>query len=497
MQFNNTWLRIALMAIPGFFLSSPEVLAKKNHSTKQVHSNKQGQGNFVDGIAAIVDTDVITQRELNNRMTAMRVSGNQATPEQVLSLLIDEHLMNAHADQMNIKISNQQLEQGLQSIAKDNNLTVEQLKQAAKQHGINWDEYVANIKQQMKMEELRSQVVRARVNVTERDVDAFLIQHPTGLYADYKKPVAYEPRYEKRQVVERSFDAKAIAFQHIYIRVPDGSSAEVVEAARKKANEALSKIRGGQSFASVARQYSDAPEASQGGNLGIRMNEDWPALFMSVSKKVRDGSTTGVFKAPNGFHILKVLERRGVINETRRVVSVRLPDPPQPQLTPREQAAKQAGPVNVTESNVRHILVRITPVFSDAQAKARIDEIAAKLNAGEPFADVALKYSQDSSASLGGDIGWISPGQADPAFEQAVANLQPGQISAPVRSQFGWHIIEVLDRRTEDKQASIRRDLAHETLYQEQAENVLRDWVQQLRSQAYIDNRLTGEKTTR
>ncbi len=176
---------------------------------------------------------------------------------------------------------------------------------------------------------------------------------------------------------------------------------------------------------------------------------------------------------------------------------MRLPDPPQPQLSPREQAARQNGPVEVTESHVRHILVRITPVFSDAQAKARIDEIYQRLQSGEPFADVALKYSQDSSAPLGGDIGWLAPGQADPAFEQATFALQPGQVSGPVRSQFGWHIIEVLDRRTEDKQAQIRRDLARETLYQEQGENILQDWLRQLRTQAYIDNRITGEKTIR
>lgn len=493
MQHSKKWLKIALMALPGLVLTAPEAVAQKASTSKK----QQSQGNFADGIAAIVNTSVITQKELNSRMSAMRVSGNPQSREKVLSILIDEHLMNEQANLYGIRITPSRVEQALVGIAADNGMTVAQLQAAAKQYGMNWDDYTANIAQQLRMEELRSRVVQSRIHVSEFDVDAFLRQHPTGLYPEYKQAVKVEPRYEKREVVERSFEPKAVAFQHIFIRVPDNSPADVVEAARKKANEALAKIRRGQSFASVARQYSEGPEAQNGGDLGIRMNEDWPALFMSATKNVRDGSTTGVFKAPNGFHILKVVERRGIINESRKVVNVRLPDPPKQQLSPREQAARQSGPVDVTESRVRHILVRITPVFSDAQAKARIDEINQRLQSGEPFADVALKYSQDSSAALGGDIGWLSPGQADPAFEQAIFALQPGQVSGPVRSQFGWHIIEVLDRRTEDKQAEIRRDLARETLYQEQGDNILQDWLRQLRTQAYIDNRITGEKTTR
>lgn len=492
MQYSKTWLKIALLALPGLVFTAPEAVAQK--ATHK--ASKHRQGTFADGIAAVVNTDVITMKQLDDRLRAMQVSGNSLSREQALSVLIDEHLMNAQAEQLGIRVTQERLREVLTGIANDNGMSLEQLQQAAKQHGLNWDDYVANVAEQVKMEDLRSQVVQSRVHVSEFDVDAFLAQHPTGMYPEYKKNVATQPRYEKREVIERTFDPKAVAFQHIYIRVPEGASEEEVAAAKKKANEALAKIRRGASFASVAREYSDGPEASSGGDLGIRMNEDWPELFMSVSRKVRDGGTTGVFKASNGFHILKVVERRGVINEQRKVVNVRIPDPPQAQLTPREKAARQSGPVEITDSHVRHILIRVTPVFSDAQAKAKIDDIYQQLQSGQAFADLANKYSQDASAPLGGDVGWMTPGQADPAFERAVAALQPGQVSAPVRSQFGWHIIEVLDRRTEDKQATIRRDLARETLFQEQAQHVLQDWLNQLRSQAYIDNRLTG-KTNR
>ncbi|NEN76096.1 peptidylprolyl isomerase [Pelistega sp. NLN82] len=491
MQKSKLWLQIALATLPSLMLALPNAYAQKasKPAVKQ-------QGQFADGIAAIVDTSVITQREVNERIAALRVSGQTVSAEQALSMLIDERVMNTYADQVGIRIPNAQVQQVLMDIAQENHMSLEDLHTMARQNGVNWDNYVETIRNQLKMEELRNSIVHSNVNVTERDVDAFLIKNPTGLYPEHKTQVQ-QPRYEQREVIERSFDPKAVAFQHIFIRVPDGASDEVVAAARQRANEALAKIRKGQSFASVAKEYSDAAEGKNGGDLGIRLNEDWPDLFMKVTRKVRDGGVTNVFQAANGFHILKVVERRGIINEQRKVVNVRLPDPPPSPLSIREKAAKQAGPVNVTESHVRHILVRITPVFSDAQAKAKIDEIAQHLQSGESFADVASKYSQDASASLGGDIGWIAPGQADPSFQAAVDQLPEGQVSMPVRSQFGWHIIEVLERRTEDKQPAIRRELARDTLYQEQAANVLQDWADKIRSQSYIENRLTGEKTVR
>lgn len=489
MQHMKTCLKIALVALPSLLLTLPTAQAQKKPA-------KQTQGTFADGIAAVVNTEVITMRELNKRMATMRISGNNTQArEQVLQNLIDERLMNIHATELGINVTNQRMDEVLQNIAAQNNLSVDGLRAAAKQHNLNWDDYVTDLRNQVKMEELRSRVVQSRVNVTEYDVDAFLAQNPTGMYPDHKGTLVQQaPRTEQRVVVERSFDPKAIALQHIFIRVPDGSNDEMVAAARKKANEALAKIRRGQSFAAVAREYSEGPEAANGGDLGIRMNEDWPSLFISQTRRVRDGGTTSVFKAPNGFHILRVVERRGVINEQRRTVNVQVATPPSYQLSPREQAARQTGPVDVTESHVRHILVRITPVFSDQQAQQRITQAYQRLQAGEAFADVAMKESQDSSAPLGGDIGWVTPGQADPAFEAAVNNLQVGQISQPIRSAFGWHIIEVLDRRTQDKQTEIRRGLARETLYAEQANNVLNDWLMQLRSQSYIDNRLTGQK---
>ncbi|NLY63523.1 MAG: peptidylprolyl isomerase [Alcaligenaceae bacterium] len=486
--------QFAFAAIPALCLALPFTAEV---ATAQANKAARTQGQFGDGIAAVVNTEIITLRELNNRMATLRISGGDTSSrDQVLQSMIDEKLMKQDAARLGVEVSDAQMNQVLATIAQRNNISLERLQEEVGRSGMNWDEYLKNLHNEVVVDQLRSRIIQSRISVTEADIDAFLKQHPTGILP--RQEVRYEaPPPQKQVVVERSFEPKAIGLQHIYIRVPDNASEDVVEAARKKANEAMAKLRRGTSFAAVAREYSNAPEASSGGELGIRMFEDWPKLFVDVTRNVADGRTTGVFKAPNGFHILKVKERRGIVKENKRVVTVQPPAPPRPQPSAMEVAAKQEGPVNITESHVRHILVKISPVVSDQQAYQRIQSLHHRLSNGESFEDVARKFSQDSSAPLGGDIGWIAPGVADPEFERAVAGLQEGQISNPVRSAFGWHIIEVLDRRTGDKKTEIRRTLARQSLYEQRAEPIYVDWLQQLRSQSFIDNRLSGSISAR
>lgn len=469
-----------------------------NKPTNKVPSSQIKHGlspNATEQILAVVDDEVITMADFASRLNSLRISGQSLPDEAVLQSLIDEKLLNSYADNLGIKVSDQRVAQAIQNIAAQNGLTPEQMKQASSQYNIVWDDYIKNIRQQIKIEDLKVAVVRDRINITPHDIEAYLAQNPTGLPKGYKAPVKFEPRFEKRQVVEQYFVPKAIALQHIYIRVPEGSSPDEVAAAKAKADEALSKIRRGQKFDDIARQYSDGPAAANGGKLGIRMNEDWPTLFVNATKNVRDGHTTGVFKAANGFHILKVVERRGLVDQRVKTVNVRLPDPPQPQLTEKEKAAKQEGPVQVEESHVRHILVAFNPVVDVQKAYEKILDIQKQLQAGAEFSELAEKYSDDTSAPVGGDISWIMRGTADPAFEQAAFNLPLNQVSEPIRTKFGWHLIEVLERRNLNRKAEIRKDLAYEMLYQQQSVSILEDWLNQLRSQSYIENRLTGYKS--
>ncbi|MGO1765821.1 peptidylprolyl isomerase [Advenella sp. S44] len=486
------------LAIPAILIAVPP-FAQAQKAKNAGASQQRSPGQFADGIAAVVNNEIITMRELQQRMASNRVTtgGQNQVQQTVLQAMIDEKLMRQDAEQYGIRITDAQLSQAMANIAQRNNLPPEKLQPAIEQMGLNWDSYTRNLRNEMVMEELRTRIVQSRVDINESDIDAFLKQNPTGILPGMEAERQNQPKPppQKQVVVERSFVPKAVALQHIYIRVPDNSPEDVVAAARKKADAAMAKLRGGTSFENVAKEYSDGAEAASGGDLGIRMFEDWPSLFVNVTKKVPDGRTTGVFKAPNGFHILKVVERRGLIQENKRVVTVQPPAPPPPPVPPIEKMAKQKGPVNITETKAKHILVKITPVFSDQQARAKIDDIRNQIEGGMSFEEAAKKFSQDTSAPLGGEIGWIPPGASDADFEKAMNALQPGQISAPVRSKFGWHLITVEDRRSSDKQPEIRRNLARQSLFQKRAEPVYEDWLQQLRAKAYIDNRLTQQKS--
>ncbi len=490
MRKQVTLRQFALKALPLVLLALPMTAVQAQN---QGASTAQ-QGQFADGIAAIVGEEVITIRQLQERMNANRISGDDGRArEQILQGMIDELLVEDEALRLGLRISDARLSQVVAEIAQNNNMTPEQLREAANQFGINWDNYLEGIRQQVLLDEVRGQLLRSRINVTDADIDAYIKQNPTGVSPNYQPQMIQPdaPPPERRVVVEQSFEPKAIALQHIHVRVPDNSSESVIEEARARANEALRKIRSGASFESVAAEYSDGPQAAEGGNLGIRLFEDWAKLFVDQTRNVRDGGVTNVFKAANGFHILKVVERRGIVHEHQREVMVQ-PPRPAPVLVhdPRVEVARQEGPVEMTDSHVRHILIRYTPVVTDEMAQEDILEVQQAIQGGMSFSEAAEKYSQDSSAPIGGDIGWISSGQADPAFEAAANSLEIGQISEPVRSSFGWHLIEVMDRRTEDKQPEIRKTLANEAIFEERAAAVLEDWIEQLRGRTFIDNRL-------
>lgn len=441
-----------------------------------------------DRIVAVVDGQAITQLELQSRIQTLQLPNTPQTRAQVLQSLIDDTLLNAYADLYGIRIDPSQVHAAIERIAAQNGLSPDGLRQAVQQHGMQWDTYVNNLIQQMRVDRVHQQVVQQRVRISEQDVDTFLRQYPKGIPDDYKAVVV--PQFEKREIVTPVFEPKAVAFQHLFIRVADNASAEQQVKARELAQSLLKRLRKGESFEALAKAFSNGPEAEQGGVLPLRLNEDWPALFMQATQNVPDGQLSQVFQAPNGFHILKVLERRGIVKQERRTVNVRLPDNPDQVLTPAERIAREAKQHAVPEFHVRHILIAKSPVVSSAKAKQRIQAIQRHLQAGESFSDLAMSLSQDNSAPVGGDIGWLALGQADANFEAAVQRLPIGKVSEPVESAFGWHLIEVLAHRQQDRLPDVRRDVARDYLFRAQANHVIQDWLLGLRAQAHIDNRL-------
>ena len=275
------------------------------------------------------------------------------------------------------------------------------------------------------------------------------------------------------------------------MKVPDGSSASRVQELRGKAEAILAKLRGGADFASVSAASSDAPEALDGGQLGVRPVNGWPDLFINATKNLRTGQLSGIIQSGNGFHILKVLTRGAPAKESTAAASaVTSPSPSAAAAAPQSQ-----GPMMVTQTHARHILIKVTKVMTDDQAQTRLKQIRERLENGENFADLAKRYSQDASAPLGGDLGWLSPSETVPPFEQAMDALQPNQISEPVKTQFGWHLIQVLERRTKNMETEYKRVQARRAIFQRRSDPAFEDWLNQLRGQAYIDNRIDPQSS--
>ncbi|MFM7012285.1 MAG: peptidylprolyl isomerase, partial [Betaproteobacteria bacterium] len=263
-----------------------------------------------------------------------------------------------------------------------------------------------------------------------------------------------------------------------------------VAALRKKAQDLLARVRKGESFESVAKASSDGPEASLGGDLGVRPLNGWPDLFLKAVANVPDGRVSNIIQSPNGFHILKVVGRAGGEPPPQ---AQQAPPPPAP-TGPDTQLPK--GPMPVQQTQARHILLKSSAVMTDDVARQRLAEIRQRIvQGGESFGDLAKRFSNDASAPQGGELGWLNPGETVPPFEKAMNALKIGEVSEPVQSQFGWHLILVEGRRTQDMADQFLRNQVRQRLFIQRSEAEFDAWLQRVRNQSYIDNRL--EKTER
>jgi peptidyl-prolyl cis-trans isomerase SurA len=240
--------------------------------------------------------------------------------------------------------------------------------------------------------------------------------------------------------------------------VPEQASPEQIDAKRRRAEEALKQINGGADFGQVAAGFSDAPDALKGGDMGWRAPARLPSVFAEPVRGMKRGEVSGLLRSASGFHIVKLLDVRS-----------------------RNQ------PTVVEQTRARHVLIKVNEITSESEAKVKIDRIKDRLDSGAKFEDQAKLNSEDASSAKGGDLGWISPGDTVPEFEQAMAKLKPGEISAPVRSQFGWHVIQVTERRTQDVTAERQREQARQAMRQRKSEEAFQDWVRQVRDRAYVE----------
>lgn len=395
----------------------------------------------------MINNEVITRGDLaeRTRMVAMQLK-QQGTPpppyealeRQTLERLISSRVQLQHAKETGLRMDDAELDRAIQRIAQENKLTVVQLRAALEKDGVPFSRFREDIRDEIMLSRLREREVENRIVVTDGEIDNFI-----------KTRQSQTDRGEEYNL------------SHILVTVPENASPEQIQARRERGEQALTQLQAGADFRQVAASFSEAPDALQGGAMGWRDASRLPTLFLDAVKTLQPGTLSPLLRSANGFHILRLNERRG-----------------------------SAAPVIVSQTHARHILIRTNELVPEAEARRRLVSIKERLENKGDFAELARQYSEDSSNSRGGDLGWLSPGTTVPEFERAMDALKPGEISDPVQSPFGWHLIQVLERRNEDMSQERQRVDARKALHARKSDESYQEWVRQLRDLAYIEYRL-------
>ena len=418
-----------------------------------VQSQESSDGSNVillDRVVAIVNDKVITQHELNEDvMIATRQLMQQKTPlpprsvlqRQVLERMIMSRILQQEASQTGIRISDAQLNTALERMAADSKMTLDQFKAVMQNEGIDFESFREKIRGEIQIARLKEREVDNKVTVSEAEIDGYLRD-------ERNKPVADK-------------DTEYLV-SHILVLVPEGASPDAIAEKRKVAEDTLKKLKTGTDFAQMAAAVSDGANALEGGSLGWRPPSKLPELFLDAVSNMRVGDVSDILRSPNGFHIIKLVDKRG-----------------------------SATKVIVKQTHARHILIRLNEIVSESDALQRLTELKRRIElGGESFADLARQYSDDASAAKGGDLGWLSPGDTVPEFERAMDALKPGEISDPVRTPFGFHLINVIERRDEDLSEERQRLMARQAIKTRKADAAYQDWIRQQRDKAYVEYRL-------
>ncbi|HSH98309.1 MAG: peptidylprolyl isomerase [Methylophilaceae bacterium] len=402
----------------------------------------------IDRIVAVVDQGVITENELNDRIrivtTQLEKQGNPLPPhavlqKQILERLINDRLQLQYAAQTGLRVDDAQLDKTVERIADQNKMSVPDFRQALAAEGIGYRKFREDIRNEIILARLREREVDNKINITEAEID----------------------NYFTTQSSQNNEAKDEYEISHILIRTREDSSPEDLQRLRTKAEQALKQLQTGTPFAQVSASFSDAPNALEGGALGWKNSGQIPALFSDALKQLQPGQLTPILRSPNGFHILKLTNRRG-----------------------------GSSPTVIQQTHARHILIKLSEVVSESDAKHRMDDIKERLDNGGNFADLARQYSEDGSASNGGDLGWLNPGDTVPEFEKAMNELKDNEISQPIRTPFGWHIIQVLEHRSQDMSKESARLKARQEIRTRKADEAYQDWVRELRDRAFVEIRL-------
>ena len=400
----------------------------------------------IDRIVAVVNNAVITHYELNQRIEqVLRQLASQQTAapprrvleKQLLERMITERALLQIAEDNNIRFDGAVLDRAVARIALQNKLSPEEFRKQLESEGTDFSAFREQIRNEMTISRLKEREVDSKIVVTEAEVDNFLSN----------------PAQDANQQDEYDI-------AHILIQAPEGASPEQLAELRAKADKAAAELQAGTHFRQVSAAYSDSQNALQGGDLGWRSEGQLPSLFAVVVKTLKPGENSAVIQSPNGFHIVKLVDKRG-----KNVQTV------------------------VKQTHARHILVKTNEVVSDDDARTRLLQLKERIEHGTHFAELAKIHSDDLSANRGGDLNWLNPGDTVPEFERAMDALKPREVSEPTHSPFGWHLIQVLERRDQDVTQERKRMEARRALRERRAEETFEDWVRQARDRTYVEYR--------
>ena len=400
-----------------------------------------------DYIAAVVNQELVTAGEVERRVERVRAeagrAGQRLPPEdelrqRIFDALIDERVIISNARDSGMRVDDAEVDRAVQSVAAQNQLSVDALRQQLAREGIDFGRFRANLRDQLMVERMREREVYQRIRVSDDEIDRHLAQQREAASADAELNVA-----------------------QILVTVPDGADEATVAARRSRALAALARGEAGEDFAKVAREVSEDGNRERGGEIGLRPLSRLPDLFVEAAKALKAGEVSAEpLRSGAGFHVLKVVARR------------------------------EAAIGTVTQTRVRHVLLRTSPQLSAEVASRRLAEYRQQIESGRAtFEDIARQFSEDASSAGGGDLGWASPGMMVPEFEAAMNDLKPMALSQPVISRFGVHLIQVLERREQSLEPRQLREQARNVIREQKFEQAYLDWTKELRSRAYVELR--------
>lgn len=444
MNSNLAKFLFCALLLPGALHAAP--LPPSPESVNAAAARAAARVNQIDRIVAVVNDEVITRFELDDRYArAVQQLQSRNTPlppravleKQLLERMISDRVQLQFANQTGIRVEGPLLDRAIARIAAQNNMSLEQFRAALEKEGIPFAKFRDDIRNEIVLSRLREREVDNKVTITESEVDAYL-------------------ENQARQGQEDEYN-----LAHILIRIPEGATTEQIQQLRARAQKVLDQLNAGADFGQVSASYSDAPNALEGGAMGWRRNSQLPSLFAQALANLQPGQTSDILRSNNGFHILKLNDKRG-----------------------------QNVTLVISQTRARHILIKTNELVSETDARNRLLQLRERLeNQAAKFEDLARQYSDDSSATKGGDLGWLSPGETVPEFERAMNALKLNEISQPVQSPFGFHLIQVVERRNQDVTQERQRLLARQSLRERKIEEAYEEWLRQLRDSAYVEYR--------